>query len=66
MSQGADANKVWQASHGYQKGKIPGWFVYLLYGVLLIVFLILWPKIQSEVCSPHPERPVANPKDWLP
>lgn len=67
MSQGSDANYMWETSHGYQKEKFPGWLVYLFYGLLLLIFIWLYPIITQELSSPHPEREEGGPprlEDW--
>ena len=55
-------------AYGYpiwQKEKFPAWVVYLLYGLLLFLFIVLWPMVQREFFSPHPERPPAHPNEWI-
>lgn len=67
MSQGHDANYMWETSHGYQKGKLPSWMVYIIYGLLLLLFIWLYPIVMQEFFGPHPERPETGPpriEDW--
>lgn len=64
MSQGRDANRMWETSHGYQEGKFSGWVIYLLFGLLLVAFIVLWPLVERELNQPHPERPPASPNEW--
>lgn len=69
MSQGENARKKWENSLIYppdgDKWYQKSWFIYLVYGALLLLFIILMPVIQREMTGPHPERPEASPNEWM-